>query len=251
MNRILDNKERAKNLIIGFYVMLGVYVIVLVSDIMEYQLIHGDWATLLQNADANDQRQVLIAILMFIVNVVLIVLFIQWFRRAYHNLHKAGEKNLASSEGWAAGWWFIPIANWFMPYRIMREIWDRTKNYGNADIDDLTGELTDNYDVSADAGSEEVSNDSVSLVNAWWAFWIISNVIANISAQIVMRTSELESIQFASLLGIISDVTGVAAIFFAVRMIKNSQIHQNRFFKAVKNNDKSTFGISKSDDILD
>ncbi|MFT5823765.1 MAG: hypothetical protein ACI8ZM_005028 [Crocinitomix sp.] len=248
MNRILDNRERAKNLTVAFYIMLGICVVALISDFLEYQLLKGDYITMVQNADSNDQRQIIIGIIVLIINIVLIVLFIQWFRRAYHNLHKAGEKNLVSTEGWAAGWWFIPFANWFMPYRIMREIWDRTCNYGQSDIDDLS----DTYDASIDAGAGEVSNDSVNIVNFWWAFWIASNIISTISTQIIQSTSaNIESIQFASLLGLISDVGTIIAIFLAVKMVKSSQIHQNRFLRAVKNKDQSSFGISNSDDILD
>jgi uncharacterized membrane protein len=248
MNKILDNRERAKNTIIAFWVMLGVYVVILISDFMEYRLLSGDWMRLVRDADANDTRQVAIALFAMVFQIVLIVLFIQWFRRAYHNLHKAGEKGLVASEGWAAGYWFIPIANWFMPYQIMRDIWNRTKKYGTGDVDDFS----ESYDASIDGGADaETSEDSLSVVNIWWAFWIISGITSTISIQITNNASEIGAFQMASLIGLISDVAAIVAIFLAVRMIKNSQIHQNRFFRAVKNKDQSTFGMSDSDEILD
>ncbi len=248
MNKILDNRERAKNTIIAFWVMLGVYVIILVSDFMEYRLLTGDWMTLVRDADANDTRQVAVALIAMVFQIVLIVLFIQWFRRAYNNLHKAGEKGLVASEGWAAGYWFIPIANWFKPYQIMRDIWNRTQSCVGGDVD----ELSETYDVIIDGGSDhETAETSLNVVNMWWAFWIISGITSTISIQITNNATEMDAFQMASLIGLVSDVAAIVAIFMGVRMIKNSQIHQNKFLMSVKNKEQSTFGISESDEILD
>ena len=242
MNKILDNRDRAKNATICFYIMLGMYVVMLISDFMEYRLLTGDLMSLYNGAEANDNRQLIIAVISFGAQIALIITFIQWLRRGYHNLHKAGVKNLIASEGWAAGAWFVPILNLFRPYQIMKEIWDHTKKYGN----DLS---TDNSfeDYEADSSSQSGSDSTVGL---WWAFWIISSITANISYQMVKNGETMETFQNSSLLGIVADVAGIVSIFFAIKMIKESQLHQNKFYEASKNNSNDSFVLPDSDEIL-
>lgn len=60
--------------------------------------------------------------------IISAITFILWFRRAYYNLHIL----IGSTEygnGWAAGSWFIPIANLFIPYNIMKELYEKTDQY--------------------------------------------------------------------------------------------------------------------------
>lgn len=45
-----------------------------------------------------------------------------WFYRANRNLRVLGGTELRFSPGWAVVWWFIPIANLWMPYRATVEI---------------------------------------------------------------------------------------------------------------------------------
>ena len=68
----------------------------------------------------NDLRVNIIFITETLVYIVSGIMFIRWFRRAYFNLHIV-VNNLSFSEGWAAGYWFIPFANFNRPYRIMKK----------------------------------------------------------------------------------------------------------------------------------
>lgn len=58
--------------------------------------------------------------LMFIASSVS---FIMWFWKAYGNLEKLGCWTL-SARGWTIGCWFIPLANLYLPYMYMREMFD-------------------------------------------------------------------------------------------------------------------------------
>ena len=50
------------------------------------------------------------------------VLFFVWVYRANKNIRALGAQNLKFTPGWCVGWFFIPFANFWMPYRAVREI---------------------------------------------------------------------------------------------------------------------------------
>lgn len=243
MNKVLDNSKRAKNLTIGFYILSGVYLLSLISDFLEYRLLSKGFFAIFAGADANDQRQAIVAIILFGASLAVIIMFIQWFRRAYHNLHKAGAKNLKASEGWAAGAWFVPIMNLFRPYQIMQDIWRETKKY-----------VQQNSGVQEEDGME-ASSDSNQVVGLWWAFWIISSISANVSNNIARKADSIPELQNANMFSMISTVTGFVAIYFILKIIKESQQDQEKFLVAWQNRDNggdtSSFNISESDEILD
>jgi hypothetical protein len=55
----------------------------------------------------------------FAVSVVAVCV---WFYRANQNIGMAGLKNVEQSPGMAVGWFFVPIANLFMPFNTLKEI---------------------------------------------------------------------------------------------------------------------------------
>jgi len=58
----------------------------------------------------------------FLVLVPIIVLFCLFMARANRNARAFGSP-MSNTPGWAAGWFFIPFANWWKPYAAMKEIW--------------------------------------------------------------------------------------------------------------------------------
>lgn len=62
--------------------------------------------------------------LMLLATLCSMVAVAMWIHRAHENLQIAGFPALEYSPGWAVGWYFIPIANFFMPFRAMRELWN-------------------------------------------------------------------------------------------------------------------------------
>ena len=51
-----------------------------------------------------------------------IVLFCLFMPRANRNARAFGAP-MSNSPGWAAGWFFVPVAFWWKPYYAMKEIW--------------------------------------------------------------------------------------------------------------------------------
>ena len=56
------------------------------------------------------------SIISTVVAIVTAVVFLVWFYRANRNLRALGGSELRFTPGWAVVWWFIPIANLFVPY---------------------------------------------------------------------------------------------------------------------------------------
>lgn len=53
-------------------------------------------------------------------------LFLVWFHMAIANLYQAGLSGLRVRPAWAVGSFFVPVANLFVPFRAMRELWNRS-----------------------------------------------------------------------------------------------------------------------------
>ncbi len=171
-----------------------------ISSLFQIELLErmqlGDYT--MQEADANDFRQMLIGVVWFLGFVTTAIVFIVWTHRAYKNVDALGG-NRSMGPGWAIGAWFAPILNLIRPYQIVRE------SYTAAVLRD----------------------DPVATVNApvwltgWWILWVVNNIFGNI----VFRLDEPEQISgyiTNTKLYIASDVAsmvaGVAAIVVVLKV---------------------------------
>lgn len=59
----------------------------------------------------------------FLLEVVVVIVFFTWVHRATSNLRAFTAHPMSSTPGWSVGWYFIPFAGLFMPYRGMADIW--------------------------------------------------------------------------------------------------------------------------------
>jgi hypothetical protein len=73
-----------------------------------------------------------------------------WLHRCYRNLPALGASDVRWSPPWAAGGWFIPLANFVIPFLVTRELW-----------------------VKASGAPVPASP----LVAGWWAAWIAASVL--------------------------------------------------------------------------
>jgi hypothetical protein len=74
-------------------------------------------------AEAHDVRQRLLGALELTLGVAAGIALLVWVHRANRNAHALGSEGMAYSPGWSVGWFFVPLANLVMPYRVLREIW--------------------------------------------------------------------------------------------------------------------------------
>lgn len=203
VENLKPNGQRAKNAIALLWIVLVLDVISLASGYLQYDLIQtvasgGEITD--ETAHANDLREQIIGVTYLIALIVSGVTFIQWFRRAYYNLHLK-VNTLSYAEGWAAGAWFVPILNLFRPYQIMSELYKETKI------------------LLAQKGVRMGDKISVSLLGFWWTLWILNNIIG----QIVWRvpTDTIGELSFATIASMAANIVGIPLALIAIKIVKD------------------------------
>jgi hypothetical protein len=203
MKTLKPNEQRSKNAITLIWIVLTVEIIACISNYFQVNLLqsvlNGGFISD-ADADSNDTRQQLIAILFLIVYITSAVTFIQWFRRAYFNLHIL-VKGLSNTEGWAAGAWFVPIVSLFKPYQIMSEMSEKTKAL-----------ISKN-----DLASEPIKTSS-NTIGLWWALFIINNISGQISFRLPMDT--VEEMIFSTNLDVYNILIEIPLAIITVKLIK-------------------------------
>ena len=56
-----------------------------------------------------------------------------WVYRVNRNVRALGAEGLRYSPGWSVGWFFIPLWNLFMPYNVMKELWQANSSSSNTE----------------------------------------------------------------------------------------------------------------------
>ena len=212
-----DNSKRAKNLLVCFYVLAIINILVLVSYILQYFLLKkmqvGNYV--IDEATANDFRHNIIIITHIVMFIICAVFFILWFRRAYNNLNLSERVYTKYPEGWAAGAWFVPFLNLGRPYVIMKEIWTKTQ-------EETTGLL--NFHNSA-------------IVGWWWTFWIISNILTNITSKMFDETN-LEELCNGTIAQFICDSFEFVALILIIIIVKKVKVFEENFQNSLLSENK-------------
>jgi hypothetical protein len=205
MEELRPNGQRAKNAILLIWIMLALEIISLISSFLQYDLIQTAAAggtISIDAVNANDNREQIIGIIYLNAYVVSGVTFIQWFRRAYFNLHIITGP-LSHTEGWAAGSWFLPFINLYRPYQIMEELYEKTKSFLDRNKITTTSSL------------------STATLVLWWALWIISNILGQIVFRYSMKAVTIDQLNTSTILSIALNIIGIPLALITVKVIKN------------------------------
>ncbi|MEN9928953.1 MAG: hypothetical protein RLZZ231_874 [Bacteroidota bacterium] len=206
MNTIRPNEQRANIAILMVWIVLAMEVISLFSNYFQFNLLNqvSDGNPLLMDdANANDSRVQLIAVLYLMVFIVSGITFIMWFRRAYFNLHNRVDV-LEYSEGWAAGSWFIPIMSLFRPFKIMQEIYQVLLRILSI--------------------KEIQTNVSTQFLGWWWFLWVVNGVIGQMSFRLSMHAESIEELITSTTIEMIGNVLGIPLAILTVKVIKDASI---------------------------
>jgi len=219
MSNLKSNEQRAKNAILLIWIVFALEIISLISSYFTYDLFHtiangGEIST--EVAEANDTREQIIGILYLIAYIISGITFIQWFRRAYFNLHQK-ISDLTYSEGWAAGAWFVPIINLFRPYQIMNELYEKTRR-----LFLVRGANT---------------NLSTNSLGIWWALWIISAIVGQFVYRYSMKAEFVDELITATIASMISNVIGIVLALITVKVIRDYAKEESLLLTIDDNND--------------
>ena len=99
------------------------------------------------------------------------IIVFKWIKLANKNVRALGAKNLEFSPGWAVGWFFVPIANLFKPYKVMNEIWAATHSPENWK-----------------------KNENHRAVQKWWSLWIGSSGLIQLSNNLEKKADSVDKI---------------------------------------------------------
>lgn len=204
MTTLKPNEQRAKTALILIYIVMGISVISIISDFFMYFIFDsynkGEYVSP-NSAMLNAYMQIAIKFFWLIAYIISGITFIMWFRRAYYNilLHV---KICTWSEGWAAGSWFVPIMNLFLPCQIMYDLHTKTNKF--------LAEKNPNF-------TEKISTN---LIGWWWTTWIINGVLGQITSLLSDKNS-ITSMQNAMVSDIINNVILLINGYLITTIIKN------------------------------
>jgi hypothetical protein len=205
MKTLKPNGQRAKKAITLIWIVFSLEIVSFISGYFQYDLLQSaaNGATIITPLDVtlNDLREQSIGVLYLVVYIVSTVTFIQWFRRAYFNLHLRVD-NLLHPEGWAAGSWFVPIISLFRPYQIMEELYNESN-----DLLEKKG--------------LNVNGLSTKYLFWWWALWILSSLVGQVVIRYTLNAESLDDMIFATTSGMFQNIINIPLALLAIKVIKD------------------------------
>ncbi len=174
-----------------------------VSDWRDYLVVHDykAGAATIADLEAADSFRQLVSIPTVVVWISAGVVFLVWLWRARVNAELlGGAAGQRRARGWVVGGWFTPVANLWVPYQVLSDIW------------------------RASAARRPVSSG---LVMAWWAPLLVSTIIGRAVTRIYLSEEITEeSLLSAAKLSTLSTVLDAAAgvlLVLIVRRVTASQ----------------------------
>lgn len=199
-----DPSTLTQALKVMLWVQLGVCGISLLSDFGQMSLA-GSGNITVESAAANDSRQQTIGLLYMGVFIATGVVFLKWIHRANLNCRGFGATGMKFSPGWAIGCYFVPFLNLFRPYQAMKEIWQVSRN-----------------------PAEWAKQSTSALLGWWWALWIISGVLGQITFRTAMNVDSPSSLEAATSASILSSIVEIPLILVAVSLVTTISGMQKR-----------------------
>jgi hypothetical protein len=197
-----NNAGRARTAIVMLWIMFGIDICMVIFYFTRWRMVSraldGDLVTY-NEARTSDIVESMLAVFYMIALIITAVMFIRWFRRAYYNLHQVDGSYLTYTEGWASGAWFIPIFNWFGPYRIMKEICQDTTHH----VEKTTGNTIDT---------------GMSLLGIWWGIWITEGIMSRVISLINSRNVHI--LHITTILTIVTFLMDLAAALLVLNIIR-------------------------------
>lgn len=215
MNKIRKNDQRARITTTVFWIFFGTSTLFVISSFLQYLLLLNIENYTQEQLEMNDFRHGGIAVLHLIVLITLAIVFIQWFRRAYYNLHQTDEFSLKYTEGWAAGAWFVPFINLVRPYEIMSEIWNKIQ---------VVEEGEEGWDTKSQREGKQ-------LVGWWWGLFILQNIGNNIASRIGGELDTIDSLMLGTQAEIFVYFLEMPAILVAIMVVRKVSKFEEAFYE--------------------
>lgn len=119
-----------------------------------------------------------------------------WIYRAVANSGLIYPDTKRIRPGWAIGWHFIPILNFWKPYVAMRQTWN-TSTRGDRDMDAR----------------------APALLKLWWTAWLITTLLGTLSVTFY-ETYTLDGYLASSTADMLGAVTSIISSIFFLRIVR-------------------------------
>lgn len=199
-----DNSKRATWLITIFWCIILTNIVAALSGYMELELlekIENDSNYTIREIELNDIRQMVVALLQTALYVATIFLFLNWFRRAYGNLHRLKMRSLQYDEVWSVWGFVVPIISLFYPYRIARELNDHMHSILQKSREDYT-----------------LQHHSW-IVEAWWVMYLITNYAGTYGMRTAFKGDTLAELILSGKAFMVSDFGDAISAFLALYLV--------------------------------
>jgi len=185
---------------------LGAFLalVALLSSYLQLRLLDQEFVSA-ADADANDVREGLVAMVQLIVLVPTILLFGMWIHRAHANVRAVGATSLRFTPGWAVGYFFIPVLNVWKPYQAMKDLW-------RASQDPVRWKAI----------------PAPNLLPVWWMFWLVSNALGQFIFRSSLKAESIEELQSLTKLEIVGYVVDFASCITAYFVVARIGVYQAR-----------------------
>lgn len=152
-----------------------------------------------------DLLQLLSGLGMLLVFVALVVAFLMWLHRVSKNLPALGnaKQGIEYSPGWAAGSFFVPFVNLVVPYKAVREVWQKS---------DPAVRTEDEFMFSAPSSAPP-------FLLGWWIFWLASNFMDRIVWRLQDNVTA-DSLNFVAGVDIVAHGLGIVAAVLAILVVR-------------------------------
>ncbi len=197
---IKDNSERSKDITMVFYTFIGLHCISILLLIYQSYVIKNYTESELSIIEMLDVIVAVVRISLFAINIIAIVFFVRWLKRAYGNLIRKHQPMEYSENGSAWGF-FIPIVNLYRPITTAKEIYLKTQ-----------------YAIKEYNSNLRVDTDT-SFIVIWWVMYWVNTFFSNYAYKKLEKAFDFSGFIDANAYIIISEIISIIAILLALYVI--------------------------------
>jgi hypothetical protein len=198
--------DRTRMLVRLLKLSIGLQVLAILLDFNQLRVIlalsshQGDTDAInamMPDADINDQLMGIMGYTQVGLLILTIILFMMWVYRASQNIRAFGAQDVKFTPGWAVGWFFIPVANLWMPFKAMSEIFRAS--------------------VRPDARKTE---PNAPLLGQWWFFWVADLVVGRAAYITNNHAEEIAQLITATYVTILADVVSIPNYYLTMKLVQ-------------------------------
>ncbi len=188
----VDGVSKAVVALLGLLIIVDLLAIG--SSVMQLELLDSFAAGNYDEAaaNANDERQSTIGYGYLAIFIGTAITWMVWFSRAYRNVDVFGGVRSRETK-WAVWGYIIPIISLYVPYQMMKE---------------------------AFVASAPGPDDKTGLVGGWWALFIFSGIMGQVSLRMFNNADDIPSLVTATQVSIAESALDIPSAILAIVVVR-------------------------------